>query len=519
MKKKQRVALLLRDGGKANNFLINVLQNDVELEVLAIMQDYHKLRFLKFVKNLLIDCIIFLYSKDLLFSKLLMNIKRSRYVSCDNVNSETVSDILSNYEPDVLVISGTPKIKDKILSTAQHSINLHHGVVPYYRGVSSSDWVVRERDYGNFGFTIHQATNALDQGNIINLEFVLPYKGEPLKFFKKRLLWLGYVKLIEVVKDFRSIKNLLPQDEIHARTLRHLDKPEDFGVITDFDKKNFDLFTSQNGLRNIGFLPRRKIKQFRHNPKVRPGWYVLNYHAIVSSQEVLDYKNAKYPSIFTTLENFKAHISTLNEIGMLIPVSRGLEIWKNSQVQDRVMFSITFDDGLRSSLPALTYLNKLGVAPTLFLNGAVSTGNLNKLHNHPHLSEKSVAHDNYFSLEELKGAGQLKTLMLELGSHTYSHVNLSDADATLTEAEIVRWHRELGLLIGKKINYFAYPYGKIRDRNFLVQSAVRSLNANSFDCYGGINKSYREHFSILRIGIHNETDRQLRDLLARQWVR
>jgi methionyl-tRNA formyltransferase len=56
-------------------------------------------------------------------------------------------DPIRAFAPDVLVISGTKKVSDDILSAARVALNIHHGLVPLYRGVSSPDWVTLERNY------------------------------------------------------------------------------------------------------------------------------------------------------------------------------------------------------------------------------------------------------------------------------------------------------------------------------------------------------------------------------------
>jgi len=56
-------------------------------------------------------------------------------------------------------------------------------------------------------------------------------------------------------------------------------------------------------------------------------------------------------------------------------------------------------------------------------------------------------------------------------------------------------------------------------RNYHADKAARSLNVKIFECYGGINKSYLNHFNILRIGVHNESETSFHKLLSSQWIR
>jgi len=50
-------------------------------------------------------------------------------------------------------------------------------------------------------------------------------------------------------------------------------------------------------------------------------------------------------------------------------------------------------------------------------------------------------------------------------------------------------------------------------------ASYKNVNVEVFECYGGVNKSFQEHFNVLRIGVHNETKAEFQRLLRKQWVR
>ena len=141
----------------------------------------------------------FLYSKNLKFKDIVLTMPPKNIKKVDDVNSSQVSNIIDEFKPDMLVISGTKKVKNEILKKVEIKLNLHHGIVPFYRGVSSASWVIQERDFGNFGITIHEATNTLDAGKVLVCEKLTPFKGEPLKLFRAELFAEGYLSLTKSI--------------------------------------------------------------------------------------------------------------------------------------------------------------------------------------------------------------------------------------------------------------------------------------------------------------------------------
>ena len=119
----------------------------------------------------------------------------------------------------------------------------------------------------------------------------------------------------------------------------------------------------------------------------------------------------------------------------------------------------------------------------------------------------------------MKHLANNRNLNFEIGTHTQNHKNLRRLDKNEVEKEIVFSHRAIELAFEKEIPYFSFPFGKLESRNYLSDVASRALNTNNFECYGGINKNYTEHFNILRIGVHNEEREDFSTLLSRQWVR
>jgi hypothetical protein len=73
------------------------------------------------------------------------------------------------FGPDDLIIGfGTSYITPTTLrSLRQGFLNLHTGLLPWYRGVKSEFWVLYHSDVDRAGWTLHYMTEKLDQGDIV----------------------------------------------------------------------------------------------------------------------------------------------------------------------------------------------------------------------------------------------------------------------------------------------------------------------------------------------------------------
>lgn len=515
-----KILFLSVENNAGISFVIKKIKSIPSVEVKSISVRQKKLNIRAKVAQFVKNAIIFAYSKKPSLKDLFLNFFSSANLKVEDVNSEQVKSFIESYNPDVLVVSGTKKVSAEILQKVKIKINLHHGVVPFYRGVSSFNWVVQEKDFGNFGITIHEPTERLDAGKVLLCEKILPFKGEPLQLFSWRLRLEGFFYLYEGIRSIIfGNEKWLEQDNTYSRNLKHSDKSKGFGKISEIDKKLFDEYSNINGRRNVFFIARNKFTS-RNKNALPNGWYVLNYHSFNSNREIEKFKSSGCPSIFTTLENFKTHLNFAEENGAFLSVQDGLELWKAKSV-NRVLFSVTIDDGLKSSMPAIQEMNNRGIVPTLFLNGSTCLNKSNRLQNHPHLKELVTKNneDFYFSVEELKHLANDSSLDFEIGTHTENHKNLRELDRNEVEKEIIFSHRAIELAFEKQIPYFSFPFGKLDSRSYVTDVVSRELNTTNFECYGGINKNHTEHFNVLRIGVHNEDRDDFSALLSRQWVR
>ena len=517
-----KILLVIGEASMGNNFLARTISkiDNVKIQVIIIKK---KKSLISKIKKIIINFLIFIYTPNFKLKFYVSNLFKIKSKFVDNLDSLDIIQKIDEFSPDLLVISGTKKIHQKILTKVRFKINLHHGVVPNYRGVSSSDWVSYEGDFGNFGVTVHEATEIIDEGPLLKCERIFPFRGEPLFLFKRRIFWEGYFILINCIQQIVKKKiTWTPQDNINSRNLKQIDKPTNFYEFKMKTINNFDKFSSLNGSKNLFFFLKDKFNKIKIQKKLNSGWYILNYHDICTEVKALHYEKYKYPSIYTTLNNFKSHIEFMQQEGEIVSVKDALNHWTANNIKDKILFSITFDDGLYSSIEAMSLLKDLNITPTLFFNGDPFLNRETILDNHSHLKEEKNDKNiftNYLSINDLNRVFKNKSYLFELGSHTFSHKNLSKLNANKIKYEINDCHNYLENFFNTKIAYFAFPFGKLNKRNYHADKAARSLGVKIFECYGGVNKSFAKHFNILRIGIHNETKENFHSLLSKQWIR
>lgn len=86
----------------------------------------------------------------------------------NSVNDSSVINMISDCNPDVIVVNGTRIINESVLSsTSAVFLNTHMGITPKYRGVHGGYWALVEGDYNNCGVTIHIVDKGIDTGGIL----------------------------------------------------------------------------------------------------------------------------------------------------------------------------------------------------------------------------------------------------------------------------------------------------------------------------------------------------------------
>ncbi len=148
-----------------------------------------------------------------------------------------------------------------------------------------------------------------------------------------------------------------------------------------------------------------------------------------------------------SLQRFRAQLDFLCAEEWRTPTLQELiaapERWANRTVV------ITFDDGYADSLVAVEELQRRGMRATWF----VVSGSIGREPSWPAAGRPAGRLLNAAELREMQSAG------MEIGSHTVSHVRLTEASEARRRSELVDSRTEIEGVLGNAISSFAYPYG------------------------------------------------------------
>lgn len=160
------------------------------------------------------------------------------------------------------------------------------------------------------------------------------------------------------------------------------------------------------------------------------------------------------------------------------------------------VFGITFDDGYRNVYQnAMPILDQLGFTSTNYFVAQQLDGS--NVWDH----EKGIPASGLMSLDEIRAwaaAGH------EVGSHTLSHVHLSQVSPEIARIQISRSKTELEQALGIKISAFCYPYG---DESPEVRVMVKEAGySNATTTERGLVRPSDDLFGLPRITVARSTN-------------
>ncbi len=165
----------------------------------------------------------------------------------------------------------------------------------------------------------------------------------------------------------------------------------------------------------------------------------------------------------------------------------------------RPAVSISFDDGYAENCDkALPFLLENKVPVTYF----VTTDHTTNQKPFPHDVEEGIPlpANTLESLRALANAG------VEIGAHTRTHPDLGSlTDPDEMFDEVITATREMEVHIGRKIRYFAFPFGQHSNLNVEVFELLKQAGFKGVcSAYGGWNEVGGDPFHIQRI--HGDPD-------------
>jgi methionyl-tRNA formyltransferase len=131
----------------------------------------------------------------------------ARVDSCHkSVNNPHYIDLVRSKKPDVIAVMGTCLLGKHLISSAQHVLNMHTGLSPYYRGGYTNLWPILEEDFGFFGVTIHRMSLGIDSGDIIFTKRPTIYPADNFSTVNTRCIKIGTELMIRAIRLVESGK-------------------------------------------------------------------------------------------------------------------------------------------------------------------------------------------------------------------------------------------------------------------------------------------------------------------------
>ncbi|ACY15005.1 formyl transferase [Haliangium ochraceum] len=106
-------------------------------------------------------------SRELFDSQQPPEVAADETVRSDEINGAVFAERLRALAPDLVIVNGAPILKEHIFSIPRLGMaNVHFGIAPAYRGVSTLFWPMYHGDFDNIGVTLHAVAKGIDAGAV-----------------------------------------------------------------------------------------------------------------------------------------------------------------------------------------------------------------------------------------------------------------------------------------------------------------------------------------------------------------
>tara|TARA_B100001057_G_scaffold431246_1_gene458553 strand:+ start:466 stop:1260 length:795 start_codon:yes stop_codon:yes gene_type:complete len=118
------------------------------------------------------------------------------FIESQDFNNGTLLKIVSEIRPDIILSYGCNLLSEDILKLAKvHTLNIHGGLSPWYRGTATHFWPSYFLEPQFTGITLHFTSMKIDGGNIVHQSAINPQKQDGIhehacrnvKFFADQL--------------------------------------------------------------------------------------------------------------------------------------------------------------------------------------------------------------------------------------------------------------------------------------------------------------------------------------------
>jgi len=119
-------------------------------------------------------------------------------VVVDDLNSSECRDALRRLGPDVAIIGGAGPLREHVFGVPRFgTLNMHPGLLPAYRGLSSVFWAVLEG--GEVGATLHFVDKGIDTGPIVERRSIPVLPDDTFERLRGRILEANLEMLVDAL--------------------------------------------------------------------------------------------------------------------------------------------------------------------------------------------------------------------------------------------------------------------------------------------------------------------------------
>lgn len=236
MKNKGKPIIIFARKNRLNTLLIKFLAKRIDIGLIIYEQpNYH--HYIKIIKKRVKKCGLLNTLSQLILH--FLNVSRSKtkkrineiikkdwtektiipknkIITVQSINDSKVYNILKKHKPKTVIVSNTSIINNNLLNLSNtHFVNIHPGMLPFYRGQFGAYWAIYNKDIENVGVSIALIDSGIDTGKIIKQSpCSIDLKRDTPQTFIYQQYAVGRYLLLDVLKTFNS-KNLefIPGDE------------------------------------------------------------------------------------------------------------------------------------------------------------------------------------------------------------------------------------------------------------------------------------------------------------------
>lgn len=132
-----------------------------------------------------------------------------------DINASESFNLLKALGPEVIIsVAASQIFKKGLINLAKHTVNIHAALLPQYRGMMPSFWVLAKGEEKT-GVTVHYMNEHVDMGNIVLQETIDIFPWDTLHSLQTKVANVGARVLLKALKKIENGDSIgiMPQGE------------------------------------------------------------------------------------------------------------------------------------------------------------------------------------------------------------------------------------------------------------------------------------------------------------------